>query len=93
MSFAVSTRPCRGGDRGGVSDIKEGDGRCRVWTKKLTPPLPLSLTPIPSPKGEGTLSAGSRVSGRIVYIFFLFVSLSIVSKSIVGLCPTRKQFQ
>ena len=70
MQYTMSPRPCRGGDRGGVSDINEGDGRCRVWTKKLTPPLPLSLTPIPSPKGEGTLCAGSRVRGRIVYIFF-----------------------
>ena len=33
MQYAVSPRHCRGGDRGGVSDIKEGDGRCRYGQK------------------------------------------------------------
>jgi len=60
----MSPRPCRGGDKGGVSDIKEGDRgtwKIFVWAKTLTPPLPQGLTPNPSPKGEGNFKgAGSQ---------------------------------
>jgi len=55
----MSPRPCRGGDRGGVSDIKEGDRgtwKILVWAKTLTPPLPL-----PYRGGE------SIARGQIVY--------------------------
>ena len=72
MSFAVSPRPCRGGDRGGVSDIKEGDGRCRVWTKKLTPPPAPKPHPYPLSKGRGDFKCGVESKWtNSIYIFFI----------------------
>ena len=74
MQYTMSPRPCRGGDRGGVSDIKEGDGRCRVWTKKLSPPPAPKPHPYPLSKGRGDFKCGveSKWTNSIYFLFCLF---------------------
>ena len=47
--------PAPVGEGIGVGSViyKEGDGRCRVWTKKLTPPPAPKPHPYPLSNGRG----------------------------------------
>jgi len=61
--------------------------------KKLTLPPAPKPHPYPLSNGRGDFMCGVESKGTNSIYFLFFVSLSVVSKSIVGLCTTRKQFQ